>query len=382
MAVRKINNHWYVDIRWNGDRHRKRSLVDSKAGAKAYELSVCNRLTRGESINEHRDNPEKRQRYKDFAWKWFDLYVKNGKKKHSVVSSYKYILKTNLVPYFGKTPINRITTLQVEEYVAKKKKAGRANRTVNNHLMVLSKSLKCARDWYGIDKLPKIEWLKKPPIKNDFLSEDECDQLLNSAKGVWREMILLALKTGMRLGEIRALRWEDINWTTRILTVQRSYCRGIIESPKSNRSRYIPLHEDVSAMLEKRKQEKGYIFTDSQGRILPSGNLYRGLRRCCQGAGVRRIGWHLFRHTFASNLAMASAPMRAIQELLGHADIQTTMRYAHLSPSALASTINLLGSHKQNTDFGPYMGNAPIYVKSGNKQCELKLPNLKQNNLE
>ena len=78
-----------------------------------------------------------------------------------------------------------------------------------------------------IDKIPKIKRLKVPESKFDYLSKDEVRCLLEATKGLWREMILVAFKTGLRLGEIRGLRWEDINWSKRTLTVKRSIYRNI-----------------------------------------------------------------------------------------------------------------------------------------------------------
>jgi len=134
MAVRKIKNSWWVDFRFNGVRYRKRSPENSRAGAQAYEVLLRQKLARGETLDEPEENKEKEQTFEEFAWKWFDVYVKR-KKKYSVVKSYKSILELHLLPYFGKTSINKITNLQVEQYKPRKIEKGLANKTINNQLI-------------------------------------------------------------------------------------------------------------------------------------------------------------------------------------------------------------------------------------------------------
>lgn len=354
MAVRKIRNSWWVDFRFNRERYRKRSPYNSRAGAQAYEVVLRQKLARGEpSAEMDKKLKEQEQMFEQFAWKWFETYVKTNN-KYSVVRTRKYILKTHLVSFFGKTPINKITTLHIEQYKAKKVSEGLSNKTVNNHIGILGTCLRAAQEWLELEKIPKIKKLKVPPPKTDFLSHEECKLLLSHAEGIWYEMILVALRTGLRLGEFRALDWSDINWYNRILTVRHSWCRyrKIKESPKSNRERYIPLVDEVYEILERRKKATGLIFVDEKNKPFGTKRLHRELRNVCKRAGLRKITWHVFRHTFASHLAMAGGSLKAVQELLGHVDIQTTMRYAHLAPSILRETVALLEPKQVNMNFG------------------------------
>ena len=266
----------------------------------------------------------------------------------------KYILESHLVPFFGKSRISQITNLQIELYKAKKLDSGLSSKTGNNHLTVLAKCLRIAEEWLELEKLPKIKRLKVPPQKFDFLTFEESDLLLRHADGIWYEMILTALRTGLRFGELRALDWSDINWATKLLTVRHSLCRyrNIKQTPKSNKERHVPLADDVCEALGKRRAEKGFVFGDGEGRPFDKKRLYRELKMICKKTGLRVIAWHALRHTFASHLAMAAAPMKAIQELMGHADITTTLRYAHLSSSTLKEVIDLLPTKKSMINFG------------------------------
>jgi len=176
-------------------------------------------------------------------------------------------------------------------------------------------------------------------------------------------MILLALRTEMRLGELIALDWSTIDFNAKTLTVRYSMVRNIIGSPKNNKERHIPLTNEVIAVLDKRKDKVGFVFT-YRGTFLKTDYCRYTITRLCKKADLRRIGWHKLRHSFASHLVQKNAPIKAIQELMGHADIQTTMRYTHLAPSTLRSTIDLL----EPENFGQHVGNIPILADSDIKK--------------
>ncbi len=84
------------------------------------------------------------------------------------------------------------------------------------------------------------------------------------------------------------------------------------------------------------------VFCDEGGRMLTKGELRHPLLRACKRAGLREIGWHVLRHTFASHLVMRGAPIVAVQDLMGHSTIQMTMRYAHLAPHMTREAVQLL----------------------------------------
>jgi hypothetical protein len=198
MAVRKIRNSWWVDFSFDHERFRKRSPENSRAGALAYELVLRQRLARGEPAG----GPQRQQSndisFEEFAGKWFEEYViPNNKFSEQRIK--RYTLKSSLVPFFGLMRVGDISTHHIEQYKARKMKDGLANKSIKNHLTVLSKCLSSAYQWLELpSKPPEIPWPKCPPPHTDYLSPDECEILLSHAKGVVREMILMALRTGMR----------------------------------------------------------------------------------------------------------------------------------------------------------------------------------------
>jgi integrase len=352
MAVRIIRKKWYIDIRYNRQRHRYKSPENTRVGALAYEALLRRKMTNGESLITKNTNSDIKPSFADFTQKWLKDYVVVNNKP-SEIRQKKLMLKKHLIPFFGKLQLSKITNRKIEEYKAMKQRRKKlALKSVNNHLAILSKCLHTAHKWEMIDKIPHIELFKLPPQKFDFLTITESRQLLKASEGVWYEMILLALKTGLRLGELSALEWCDINFKNSILTVRQSLVRNQLVSPKSNKMRYIPLTNEVCNILRQRENKKGYIFTDNDGQPLKAERARRTLHKICDRAGLRIVGWHTLRHSFASQLAELGAPIIAIQQLLGHSDIKTTMRYAHLSPSVLNDTIKLLDQDELNSILG------------------------------
>lgn len=160
-------------------------------------------------------------------------------------------------------------------------------------------------------------------------------------------MITFALKSGLRLGELLELQWTDLDLVSGHVNVRRSIWRGVVDTPKGGRSRTVDLPATVVQMLKSYRHLKGaYVFCDATGKPLTEGDCKWPLRRALRRAGISReqglIGWHDLRHTYASHLVMRGTPLKVVQELLGHATIEMTMKYAHLSPDAKQEEVQCL----------------------------------------
>ncbi len=342
MSTYKRGNNWYVDFHFKWKRYRKTSPDNSKAGAQLYESVLLQKLAKGEPLEEkvtsaHTAIPT----LADFSKEWMVSYVETNN-KFSEIRNKRHILKADLIPFFGNTNLDQITTRSIEEYKACKMKYGLKNKTINNQLSCLRKCLNTALEWDVIDKVPRIKLLKVPPSEIFFLKPEECNALLNAATGDWRDMIFTALRTGLRFGELIALKWSDFDFQSRILTVQRNIVRAQVTSPKSNKIRKIYLDVDLLEILARRPRTNEYVFTDEQGNVLRQDPCRVKILAFAQKAGIRRIGWHTLRHTFASHLANNGITIQAIQVLLGHSDLKTTMRYAHIASETLMNAINVL----------------------------------------
>jgi integrase len=127
-----------------------------------------------------------------------------------------------------------------------------------------------------------------------------------------------------------------------MISVRRSIVRGVVSSPKTYRHRFIPVAVDLYEALLLHRRTNGYVFSADGRGLEPLREPRKGLWRALRLAGLRHVGWHVLRHTFASQLVSESVSIYFVQALLGHTTVQMTMRYAHLAPSAMRGVVNVL----------------------------------------
>lgn len=174
------------------------------------------------------------------------------------------------------------------------------------------------------------EWRKarKKPLLPDLRKVAYADHL--------KPLVLVSINTGLRRGELFNLRWPDVDLVQKVLTVEG-------DGAKSGQTRHIPLNREALATLEawkKQSRKTGYVFPGKGGQRLD--NVNSAWSALLKDAGIEAFRWHDLRHTFASRLAMAGVPLNTIRELMGHSDIQMTLRYAHLAPDVKAQAVELI----------------------------------------
>jgi integrase len=146
--------------------------------------------------------------------------------------------------------------------------------------------------------------------------------------------------TGLRQGELFALRWRDVDWAAGVIRVRRNYTRGAFGTPKSRRSsRAVPMADRLAAELERHYQASEYcgdddlVFCHPQtGHVLDASKVRKRYKGALTRAGLRDVRFHDLRHSFGTHMAAAGAPLRAIQEWMGHRDYKTTLVYADYAP--------------------------------------------------
>jgi len=374
MSIRrdKRNGHWLFrkQIRMHDGRCMRISgvpttmgLPDTRAGADEAERREVARVLNTGEVKKAPPSPKKEvPTVREFSKTFIETsQIKN---KPSSVDAKNAILACHLLPLIGNLTLDKITYAVIEDLklaLSKKtitrvdeKKRDTARtlspKTINNCLVVLRRMLVVARKRGLIEYVPDFEWLKFAQPDFDFLDFNEADRLIAAAQGQLRTMILVALKTGMRHGEILALRWQDVDLVAGRITVRQNVVRGRIGTPKSGKPREIPLGDDVRAALKAHRHLKGLlVFCDAGGHMLTDSEHAKPLVYACKRAGLRPVSWHVFRHTFASHLAMRGATLKVIQELLGHASIVMTMRYAHLAPEVSRDAVRLLDSARSGS---------------------------------
>ncbi len=207
-----------------------------------------------------------------------------------------------------------------------------------------------------IVRLPK-KWPKQetPEKEQVFLSFEEADRLIAAPQPFspkpwtpwkWRvmhAMLVVALRTGLRHGELIGLRWENVQLDRGVLWVRESITkRGRRKPPKGKKHREVPLSNDAMRALRSVRQDRWESVFTIDGSLLQPHETADALRLMCRSAGMMPIGWHRCRHSFASHLVMRGVALVTVQKLMGHVNIRDTLRYAHLTPAIKREAVMML----------------------------------------
>jgi integrase len=272
-------------------------------------------------------------------------------RKPSTLNTYRSLLRAHLVPHLGDRTLDRIEPVHVERLVAGMRRGGAGPKLTNNALTLLYQVFEFGRrkGWCeanpcrGVDR-PAAE--EHTDIR--FLEIEEVEALLtavpdeDSLGPTDRALYLTAAMTGLRQGELLALRWRDVDWTAGRLRVRQNYVRGHWGTPKSRRgSRSVPMVDRVAGELERHFQRSAFqgdedlVFPHPHtGEVLDHSALVRRYKKALRAAGVREVRFNDLRHTFGTRMAAAGVPLRTLQEWMGHRDFKTTLIYADYAPSA------------------------------------------------
>lgn len=350
----RSRRHWQIDAHvtlpsGKTKRLRRRSPINTKAGAAAYEQQAVAELLAAHAAGKAGPAP----RFDAFAREYLRKYAA-GNNRASTFRGAEQICADHLGPAFGRLPLDEITEEKIEALKVQKLQTHSA-QTVKNILSTLRKILSLAVEWRRLSRAPKVHMPKVPPADFDHLSLEETAALVAGARAAcpfWAPLLLLAVRTGMRAGELRGLQWGDLDFSRRRLTVKRAVVGDRIQPPKSGKSRRLPLPADILEELQAlhKARPKGalWVWSTTGGPVTLSG-IGRALERACEEAGVRRIHPHVLRHTYASQLVELGVPLRVVQQLLGHSSITTTERYAHLAPGAEEAAVARLEEATRGT---------------------------------
>ncbi len=278
------------------------------------------------------------------AWKEYKRpYV-----KQSTMAAYVLILENHVLPTFGED--NSLPEQSVQAFVLHKIESGLSTKSVKDILIVLKMVMK-----FGVKKewMTYYEWdIKYPPSSEnkvlDVLSVTNHRKILNHIQSHFTFMglgIYISLSTGLRIGEVCALKWSDINVTDGILTVNRTieriyiiegekkHTELVINTPKTKNScREIPMNKELLGMLKPLKKvvnDDYYILTNDERPIEP--RTYRNYyKRLMEKLDIPKLKYHGLRHSFATRCIEVGCDYKTVSVLLGHSNISTTLNlYVH-----------------------------------------------------
>jgi integrase len=281
-------------------------------------------------------------------------YVEHAKRrgrKLSTQKSIESIVRVHLVPFFGEQPVDAIEPEDVIDLVALLERKRRAPATVRVVVATLSALFVFAkapyRRWATFNPCEGIELPAIPePTEIRYLTLPQIDKLIAHVRPgpfayLDRAIFITAVMTGLRKGELVALRWRDVDWEARRVRVRRSYTYGEFSTPKSRRSsRSVPMTAELATELRRLwnqtiwRDDDDLVFAHPDtGGVIPKANISRRLSAALRAAGIEDHRFHDLRHTFGTRMAAAGVPLRTLQEWMGHRDITTTQRYADYAPS-------------------------------------------------
>jgi integrase len=262
-------------------------------------------------------------------------------------------LRLHILPALGRLRLDRIGTEALDRYTSQISATPSLTRpdrtlgagTVNLHLATISAMLRLAERWQVIDRAPVVQAIRhKPGVI--WLTEEQLEALIAAAPtDQLRAMIIVAARAGLRRGELLGLRWRDIQGDL-ILVSQQITPTGAITSTKSGKVRPVPLLPAVVDALACLPRVDELVFPHRHGGAQLVRSADKRLAALAKSAKVHCPGWHVLRHTFGAQLAQRGCPLPVIQEMLGHADIRTTMIYASLAPTSAAHWIRVLANQR------------------------------------
>jgi integrase len=360
VRIRKEGDGWYVFINHHGQ--RKARKVGSKAAAEKVKKILEAKLSLGDSGVL---TPKSEiLTFGAYADQWLVEYAAIACKQ-STQDDYKGVLKNYLRPKFASKPLGAVRREDMKRLIAEMIRQDYAKGTIRNTIATVRKMYNEAIEAGLVTTNPaaKLGRYMKAARSNEkkgiSLTPGEVQQLLQAALAICPEyepLFRLAVRAGLRRGELVALRWGDLHFgageddPNRYIYVQHNYVRRLHTDTKSHKARRVDMSRDLRRALLRLRDERllvAYangqedildvnVFLSPEGGILDPDNLYhRYFRPVLTAAGIRKVRLHDLRHTFGSLLIQNGASVVYVKEQMGHSSIQLTVdTYGHLIPGA------------------------------------------------
>ena len=291
-------------------------------------------------------------KYKEWLSEWLNNYVKIAS-KHRTIERYYEIVRQHIVPRIGECELDDLTPMLLQKHISElltvgniRTGKGLAASSVNSIITVIQNSLHIAHS-LGLIKEQVGDKIKRPKLTEravECFSLDEqkkIEQAVLQSKKLHMIGVLVGLYTGLRIGELIAVEWSDIDLENRLLSVNKTCHYGkdatgiytrIIESPKTESSiRIVPLPKQLIPLLKEcKRQSKATLLVSNNGVGVSVRTYQRNFDVMLQKLGIPHRGFHALRHTFATRAIECGMDVKTLSEILGHKSSTITLnRYAH-----------------------------------------------------
>ena len=336
MSIYKRKDKYYCRFQIKGERHHYLcagavNLKEAELMENAFKYKIQQQL--------NGVIPKDKAKVKlKVLYNLFEQYSKYNKKSYDKDISFIKILKTyfNENLYADELKLSDFENLKVKL----REERSSSNATVNKYLNCLSKMYNIAIEEKLLveNPLSRIKRFKEPNYKIRYLTADEEIRLykaIDDYAPYIKPLVVCALQTGMRKGEIFNLKWTNIDFDY-----------GFIEllETKSGKSRKIPISQKLMEVFKQQDRESEYVFENPETGA-PYVDLKNSFHTVLKKAGIENFRFHDLRHTVATRLAEKGIDLVVVKEILGHSKIETTMRYAHAVPERKLQAIEVLNSY-------------------------------------
>jgi integrase len=320
MGLFRRGTTWWVSFTDSkGKRVRQSAQTNSKTEAQAILASLQTKVREGKFFD---ISQEPTVYFRDLLARVGEHQRNLGRRSYE---SHFLSYSKSLLGAFGHLTLKEITIEKVQAYQMQRAKTVKP-ATANRSLAILRRTFNLGIRWGLVKENPvaKVDLFPESRGRMRFLSREEQQSLLDCCSKRLRDVVLVALRTGMRRGELLGLRKQDLDFNRGLI---------ILTKTKTDRGRQVPMTDEVKTVLARLafgRQDDEHIFRNRWNGPYqqPRAEFVKAMGK----AGIKDFRFHDLRHTYASDLVMAGVDIFTVSKLLGHSNVKTTMIYAHLSP--------------------------------------------------
>lgn len=343
------SKHYYVRSRVDDVRRSHggfKTLREARAQKRQLEALIAD--------NKFPEAPKDKTTLAEFAEQW--LAAKKKTLKPGTWVDYELTFRLHILPALGKMELSKITPADIQSFVdSLSEKDPESEKelspsTIHKCYRYVRNCLGNAVDKDLLDKTPCRGVIVPRPSQQaefDILSVDEVRQVLDGSDEPERTLVAVLAYSGLRLGEALGLRWRDIGFEKRFMTVERAYGQNGWSTPKTSASRRaVPISPTLATILSEYRSSRetsepdNVVFSHDGTTPLDQSNVRRDFNKALKGAGIRHVSLHSLRHFYASNMIASGCSIKFLQHSLGHTSATMTLNtYSHLIPEAGADSV-------------------------------------------
>jgi integrase len=331
MGLYKRGSVWWMSFVCKGKYYRKSTETEDRKLAQRILNKVKGEIAERKWFE---SLPGEEKTFKEMMEKYLDEYAS---KKAAAESFKRYARKA--ISLLGDYALLDITPKVINEFKTKRRNNGLGPASINRELATMKKAFNLAiREWEWVRDNPvsRVSMEQENNERDRWLGDEEEKRLLELCPSWLRELVMFALNTGMRLGEIISLEWKGVDLFRKTVTIFKS---------KNKEMRTIPINETIFEMLKSKVRVKsisGLVFHSPSHTKLHITSVDHAFKKALRRAGIENFRFHDLRHTFATRLVQAGRDLYKVQRLLGHKSPAMTQRYAHHYPESLRDTVEIL----------------------------------------